>query len=345
MPRFDPNTASPEDSGIFGLPFTVDEAQLVLLPVPWEVTTSYQKGTAGGPLAILHASKQIDLYDPDFGSFYESGIAMADLPTEIVQLNKELRPLAEEVICKGGPNENVTLMKNVERINKGSDRVNAFVYETVRTLRAQKKFVGLVGGEHSVPFGAFKAMLEEFPEMGILQIDAHADLRHAFEGFEYSHASIMENAVSKLPLKKLVQVGVRDYCDDERRMIEKSNGRIQTFFDRDLARKSAEGKLWKDSVSEIIDALPKEVFISFDIDGLEPSLCPHTGTPVPGGLSFRDASYLLWSVANSGKTIVGFDINEVAPHPSTEWDGTVGSRILFKLCGALFASNQTNKRS
>ncbi len=342
---FNPNAASSKESGIFGLPYTVDDAKLILLPIPWEVTASYRKGTAHGPNAIFEASKQVDLYDSDFGSFYDIGIAMAQIPEKILALNNTLRPLAAEIIDRCGTDGDTTLEKNATTVNAGCDVVNQYVYDQVRSLRTQGKLVGLVGGEHSIPFGAFKAMLEEYPSMGILQIDAHADLRPAFEGFEHSHASIMYNATTKLPLKKLVQVGVRDFCEDELRMIESSGGKIQTFFDRDLAKKRIEGIPWKESVSEILAMLPKEVFISFDIDGLEPSLCPHTGTPVPGGLNFQDVSYLLWRLATSGKTIVGFDLNEVAAHPSTEWDGTVGSRILFKLCGAFLKSHQAKTRS
>lgn len=116
-------------------------------------------------------------------------------------------------------------------------------------------------------------------------------------------------------------------------MIRREKKRIVTFYDRDLAEWKAHGQRWSHVVKRIVRSLPKHVFISFDIDGLEPTLCPHTGTPVPGGLSFNEAVSLLKAVVESGRTIVGFDLNEVAPGGTTEWDCNVGSRMLFKLCG------------
>src|SRR5690606_2133030 len=118
----------------------------------------------------------------------------------------------------------------------------------------------------------------------VLQIDAHADLRRAYEGFQYSHASIMYNILEEIPaVTKLVQVGIRDYCDEEFEAITKSQGRIVTFFDRDLKAGAYQGKTWDQQTDEIIRELPERIYISFDIDGLDPKLCPNTGTPVPGG--------------------------------------------------------------
>jgi len=331
---FDPSAAVTGSAGIFGLPFSEKDAALVLLPVPWEVTTSYKEGTAKGPAAILDASRQIDLFDHELGEFYKPGIYMRPINASIAKKSKALRMHAKKLIAKGGEiGNNAALNKSLRTVNAGSKELNNWVYTQIKELRKKKKIVGLVGGDHSTPFGVMKALVEEYPSMGILQIDAHADLRKAYEGFEDSHASIMYNVLTKLPVKKLVQVGIRDFCIDEMEMIKKEKKRITTFFDADLAKAKQKGKTWKQLTKSIISALPKQVYISFDIDGLEPTLCPHTGTPVPGGLRYHEVSCLIRAVAESGRMIIGFDLNEVAPGGSTEWDGNVGGRLLLKLCG------------
>jgi agmatinase len=182
--------------------------------------------------------------------------------------------------------------------------------------------------------------------MGILHIDAHADLRRAYQGFVQSHASIMYNVLHDLPaLGRLVQVGVRDLCDEEAARIEESGGRIRTFFDAELHSEKLAGVSWARLCDGIVAALPTDVYISFDIDGLDPALCPHTGTPVPGGLSFNEATALLKAVVASGRRIVGCDLTEVAPAPnrsaggSTDWDENVGSRLLYKLIGFMLRSH------
>jgi agmatinase len=219
--------------------------------------------------------------------------------------------------------------------------VNDDVYATVKGLLAMGKSIALVGGDHSTPFGAIRAVAEAHPGVGILHVDAHADLRDAYEGFTYSHASIMHNVMTRIGgVARLVQVGIRDFCEDESEMIAKSNGRIRTHFDAELAARRFEGATWKECVERIIADLPERVYVSFDIDGLDPTLCPHTGTPVPGGLSFPEASYLVGAVARSGRRIVGVDVNEVVPGPDgDEWDGNVGARLLYKMIGWMLRSS------
>jgi agmatinase len=206
------------------------------------------------------------------------------------------------------------------------------------------KIVGLVGGDHSTPLGFMEALAERYSDFGILQFDAHCDLREAYEGFEYSHASIMYNALKIPQVKKLVQVGIRDWCEAENEIINNSKGRVKTFFDYVMKRKMYEGESWRGICSEIISHLPRHIYISFDIDGLDPKLCPNTGTPVPGGLEFEQAVYLISQVAASGKKIIGFDLNEVAPGDS-EWNGNVGARLLYKMCNLTAVSNGIAKWS
>jgi agmatinase len=202
----------------------------------------------------------------------------------------------------------------------------------------QNKIVALLGGDHSTPLGLMQALAEKHSSFGILHIDAHADLREAYEGFEYSHASIMFNAIKIPQITHLVQVGIRDYCEAELRLI-KSDNRISAFFDRDIKHRQFEGTTWASICDQIIDVLPKKVYLSFDIDGLDPKLCPNTGTPVPGGLELEQSIYLVEKLVYSGRTIIGFDLNEVAPGKD-EWDANVGARLLYRLANMCLVSNQ-----
>ena len=331
---FDPNAAAAADSGIFGLPHTPDEARVVLLPVPWDATTSYKPGAADGPSAILEASKQVDLFDAETGKPFEAGIAMLPENADVRAWNVEARDHAEAVIEVGGAIEgNAELAASLEKVNALGARLNDVVYLETKRLLGQSKIVGVVGGDHSTPFGCIRAYAEAHPGLGILHVDAHADLRRAYEGFEHSHASIMENVLRKIPgVSRIVQVGIRDFCEEELERIQKSEGRVSTLFDVQIARARMQGRIL-DVFAQALSALPRDVYVSFDVDGLDPSLCPHTGTPVPGGLSLHEASMLVGMVAQSGRRIVGFDLNEVAPGEDDDWDGNVGSRVLYKLIG------------
>lgn len=336
---FDPNSAGDETLGIFGLPYTPEQAAVVLVPVPFDATTSYRPGAVDGPRAILEASRQVDLYDAETGNPWQSGIAMLDEADEIRAWNREARPAAEAVMSSPGNTADA-----LARVNDLCERVNRRLHGEVQRLLAAGKLVGTVGGDHGCVYGAISAHAERFPGLGILHVDAHADLRRAYDGFEWSHASIMENVCRREPgIARLVQVGVRDLCEEERDLADGSGGRIVTHYDADLARERFEGGTWSAQVARIIEPLPDEVYVSFDIDGLDPKLCPNTGTPVPGGLSFHQASYLLGALARSGRRIVGFDLVEVAPGPDgDEWDGNVGARILYKLIGWALVSRAVN---
>jgi agmatinase len=264
---------------------------------------------------------------------------MLPIPEDIARLHAEVRPLAERVTAEGGAGE--VRRAEVARVNAASESVNERVYATVKGELERGKLVAVVGGDHSAPYGAIRALADAHPGLGILHVDAHADLRDAFEGFTWSHASIMHNVVTRLSaVERLVQVGIRDLSETEAEAIRSSRGRIVTYFDAQLAQATFDGVPWSKTVARIVEDLPPKVYVSFDIDGLDPALCPHTGTPVPGGLSFHQATALLAAVARSGRTMVGVDVNEVAPGPDgDEWDGNVGARILYKLIGWMLVSN------
>jgi agmatinase len=330
--EFDPDAAAAGASGIYGLPFTAEDAKVVVIPVPFEATTSYGGGTSSGPQAVLEASKQVDLYDRDTGRPYAAGIAMLDIPKKIVRWNREAKTLAKPVVAAGGVVDRKT-RDAAKKVNAISESVNEWVYKQTVSQLIRGKMPVILGGDHSVPFGAIRAYADHSPGMGILHLDAHADLRDAYEGFTHSHASIFHNVMTKLPrVGRLVQVGVRDLGQAESRMIEDSNGRIRTFFDSDLAARKDDGVAFAKIADEIVAELPKNVYLSWDIDGLDPTLCPGTGTPVPGGLSWNEAIGLLRAIKRSGKRIIGLDLCEVSPG-ETEWDANVGARLLYKMIG------------
>ena len=331
---FDPNAAAAADSGIYGLSDAPADARVVLIPVPWEVTTSYRAGTAGGPQAILEASRQVDLFDVDSGMPYRAGIAMLEESAEVRAWNTVGRSLAERVIATGGMlGGDPVLAAALERVNVLGAQLNEWVHAEAASWLEAGKLVGVVGGDHSAPFGLLLALAERHPGLGVLHVDAHADLRNAYEGFSWSHASIMFNVLAHVPgVERLVQVGIRDLCEAELEVIHASRGRVATYFDDELSARRFCGESWASQCEGIVEELPEQVYLSFDIDGLDPSLCPSTGTPVPGGLSFQMATFLIAQVVRSGRTIVGFDLNEVAPGPD-EWDANVGARLLYKMIG------------
>lgn len=333
--HFDPDAAAAPGAGVYGLPFSVEEAKVVLVPVPFEATTSYGAGAADGPAAILDASRQIDLFDVEIGKVYEPGIAMLDEPTHVRAWNDEAKAAAEPVIEAGGAGDDPELQEKLELVNRRSAEVNTWVRETVEQLLDQGKLAVVVGGDHAVPYGAIEAYAARYPGMGILHLDAHADLRDAFEGFTWSHASIFHNVMERIPgVAKLVQVGIRDIGSAEHRYIRESKGRVIAFHDAQLVNERFEGVTWSQQVQRIVNELPQQVYLSFDIDGLDPTLCPHTGTPVPGGLSFHQAAALVAGVVKSGRTIIGLDLCEVAPgDEDDQWDGNVGARLLYKMIG------------
>lgn len=343
-PKFDATTTISSDFGIFGIPLSEQECKLVLLPVPWEVTTSYGQGASNGPRIIREASEQIDLFDFETKTAYEAGYFMKPISDEIMNKSKNFKEMAQKVIALKTEmsNDTATIEKLTAQVNQASRELTDWVYaETNKILKAGKLF-GLVGGDHSTPLGAIKAICENHKavsgesEIGILHLDAHSDTRKAYQGFEQSHASIMYN-VMNMPTgskpKKLVQVGIRDFCEEEYNFVQ-SRSDIKTFFDIGVKQRQLKGESWSSIAADIISELPQKVYISFDIDGLDPRFCPSTGTPVIGGLSADEVFFLFNVLAQSGRQIVGFDLNEVSTGEAdeAEWDGNVGARMLYKLC-------------
>lgn len=345
----DPNAKADSSAGIYGLPFKQNEAKVVYLPIPWDVTTSYQAGTANGPGAILKASEQIDFFDLDYIDAYQSGLFMKKENAKIAKLNKSGRLLAEKIIDSDEETvaKNKTLQATLKKVNALCEEMNQEVYSETKKVLDNDQMSVVVGGDHSTPFGAIKAYAEKFPGLGVLHFDAHSDTRIAYMGFENSHASIMYNVMEKISnVSKLVQVGIRDFCEQEYQYT-KSNKKVDVYFDQILSNRKMSGESFEKIAKEIVKKLPKNVYISFDIDGLDPRFCPNTGTPVPGGLEYHEVIFIINEIVKANKTIVGFDLVEVAPSPKNktdEWDANVGMRLLYKMTSAALASQGVIKK-
>ncbi len=336
--NFDPNAAAALGSGIYGLPCTAEEAEIIIIPIEWELTTSYNRGTVNGPQAVFDGSMQVDLCHHDYPELWKKGIWMDEFPQELRELHNSLVPDSEDIIdaIESGELDDKPDMfeEKYAAIEDGFNILFDWLKDRIKYWKSLGKKVGLLGGDHSIPLPYHTLLHENNENYGIIHVDAHSDLRIDFEGFKYSHASIFYNVMKYNNIEKLIQVGIRDYCHQEKEIIKDSDGKIEVFYDRDNRKKLYEGHTWKEICDDIIAKLPEKVYISVDIDGLDPKLCPNTGTPVPGGMEYEELMYLLNKVKESGKEVIGFDLCEVSPGDD-EWDGNVGARVLYHLCGII----------
>ena len=340
---FDPDAAARPGSGPFGLDDSAEDALLHILPVPFDATTSYRDGAACGPEAILAASHQVELSDLAFGEPHRAGIHWVPADPRVAKWNTEARRLAEPILACGGMIDgDGELERALARVNELGERLNEHVADhTARIMDAGKRPL-ILGGDHSVPFGAIRTAAERHPGLGLLHLDAHADLRVAYEGFRWSHASILHNLLEDdAQLGNVVQVGLRDLGSREAQRIER-DPRLTAIFDHEWATARLAGRDLRAIVRDSLAQLPAEVWITFDIDGLDPALCPNTGTPVPGGLGWNEAGLWLSELAASGRTVVGADLVEVrpgeAPTGEDAWDAIVGARLLYRLAALVARS-------
>lgn len=337
---YDPSKVGVTTNNIFGLPYTSDQSALVFIPVPWDVTTSSFDGTSKGPENILKASYQIDLFAPAAPDAWQQGMAMEEIDAELIARNNNLRREAEAYIefleAGGDPKTDSNMMLKLKHINKVCESIAREIKEKSLSYLNRKQIPFLVGGDHSISSGQIEALAEK-KDFGILQIDAHADLRNNYMGFTRSHASVMHRALHTQGVHKIVQVGIREICPEEQMVIDQNPEKIKTFFDHKLQHDIFNGKKWDDICNQIVAELPDKVYLTFDVDGLEPACCPGTGTPVPGGLSFNQAVYLIEKVIQSNKQIIGADLVETGP---TNIDGIVSSRLLFHLASMILKSNK-----
>jgi agmatinase len=343
---FDPSQPGLADATIFGLPFSAEQSEIIVIPVPWEVTVSYGAGASEGPEAILEASFQVDLNHQEFPELWKLGIFMDEAPSHWATNSEKYKSLAQPIIEAQENGEDIltfpVLQADLDKINKICRELHTEVKERTQYWMNKGKKVVLLGGDHSTPLGYYEALASQHENFGILHLDAHMDLRIAYEQFAYSHASIMYNALKLPQISKIVQVGIRDFCEEEVGVVKSENGRVLVHTDSDIKKQLFEGNTWQHLCDNIIHSLPKKVCVSFDIDGMNALYCPNTGTPVPGGFSYEMATYLLSKLAESNKEIIGFDLVEVAPGENGDWDGNVGARMLFHMCGMLAKSQKMN---
>ncbi|GHV34693.1 agmatinase [Bacteroidia bacterium] len=332
---YNPNDIAIPNGNFFGFPDAAENAEIVFLPVEWDATTSYRKGAAQGAEAILEASLQLDFFDLDVENAWKTKITTAET---IHNNNQKIGKIADEIIVDLEKGRKIDTVK-LNEVNAACSELNEKVYERSRAVlmgnegTKWSKKIALIGGDHSCPLGLIRFLAEKNSNFGILHIDAHADLRHAYEGFIYSHASIMYNVLNEVKaVSQIVQVGLRDFSPDEYEFGQNSP-RVKQFFDRKMREELFNGGNWHSICEKIVKSLPDKVYVSFDIDGLSPDNCPNTGTPVPGGMSYNEAVYLLKVLKQSGREVIGFDLCEVAPsRDGDEWDANVGARILYQLC-------------
>jgi agmatinase len=320
-------------SGVFGLSFEEADSNLILLPIPFELTTTFREGTLLAPTKIKDMSSQIDLMNNINSLAWEKGIYWDNTNDELfVDLSTSYRPLAKKIINFLENDSSVLndeLRDKLNIINNICKLAADEISKQVSQILKKDKIPGLIGGEHSITYGAIDSIKDFYNDFCILQIDAHHDLREAYLGFTYSHASVMYNAIKDYKqINKLIQVGVRDYCEAEHNFANE-NEKIVSFYDFDIKKQLFNDISFHKVATDIVDLLSDNIYISFDIDGLQPYLCPQTGTPVPGGLSYEQIEYLFYLISKTNKKIIGFDLCEVSG--LAEWDAIVGSRILYLL--------------
>lgn len=268
-----------------------DSAKVVIFPVPYESTTSYQAGTRDAPHEIIHASRQIELYDEETGKeTYRIGIHTME--------------------------EIVPLLGN-------ADAMMDALYDVGRQVVLQEKFLVTLGGEHAITSPFVRAYLEKYPKLGVLQIDAHADLRDSYEGCRHSHASAMRRVVEMCPV---VHVGIRNISLAEVQALPELRSTI--FYMKDIEKDP-------DWIRKAVDALPEDVYFTIDIDGMDSSLLPSTGTPEPGGLSWNDIMSLSDELTRR-RNVVGMDLVELCPQGGVKSPAFLCAKMIYKILGKIF---------
>ena len=273
-----------------------ETSKVVILPAPYEQSVSYGAGTKNGPEAILKASHQVEFFDEETKReiFREHGIAT--LPALVFEKKRDEAALQ-------------------------------MIYDTVFELVERQKFVVTLGGEHSISSSVIAAHAKLYPNLSVLQFDAHSDLRTEYLGNKYSHASVMARVCEFLDPRQLVQVGIRSQCKEEAEFI-RDHG-IQTFYAHDIRRGNYTKvlKYWDDFVVEKLSEL---VYISFDVGAFDPSIMPSTGTPVPNGLFWNEIMQCLRKVARK-RRIVGCDIVELAPIKGLHHADVTAAKLISKI--------------
>ena len=290
------------DSGFLGLPEEARRpaaSRVHVLPVPLERSVSYGAGTAAGPAAIIEASRQVELFDRALGGEPALAYGIHTLPPIPVE-----RGTVEEILAR--------------------------VQAAVAGIAAAGKLPVVLGGEHTVTIGPVRALAAarggaRGTPLAVVQVDAHADLRGEYQGSPYSHACVMRRLVEETGCE-LTQVGIRSLCAEEDAFIKGQPGRVRTFFADEIHADPAGG--WLGELAARLAG--RSVYLTIDVDGLDPSVVPATGTPEPGGLSWQQAMALLETVAAAAGEIVGIDCVELAPAPGLHAADFAVAKLLYR---------------
>lgn len=335
--QLDVNGIMPDNGNYFGMSLSPDEAALVLVSAPWDVTVATRAGSSYAPDAIIEASRYIGLCDPATADSWRKGIATAPIDYTIQDMSHRLRTDAERIIklldeLGLSAIENIIYERRIKRINEASQEMNKIIYDQTRHWLAKGKIVGLVGGDQSTIYGAVKAMGEKYGRMGILHIDSQCDMLSDKSGFNFSNLSVMRNLLRDVAqIESYVGVGMREFTPAEWQHAQEDK-RIRLFPADTIHRRDFEGATWQSVCDEIVAGIPDNVYVSLDIDALTLECSPHTGVRVPGGLTFPKVVYLMERLVDSGRRIVGFDLTEVVPDMKDKSDAAIAARLLFKMC-------------
>ena len=317
------------------------DAEIVLVSAPWAVTSAAGQGPAYTPDAIIDASTSVSLYDALSEVSIEGKVATAEVDYDLQESSLQLGGDAAKIVSHiedGGTLSGDYFIRKVNRINIGFRDMHRSVGKRVFRFADKGKIVGVVGGDHSVTLGAVRSISSVYPDMGVLFIDGHCDLRQSGKIFAYSHLSIARNIIDEVPqVSKMVQVGARDMSREEVEFAH-SHPKIELFGHEAMARSLYSGESWSSICDKVVAELPNDVYISFDIDALSPECCPNTKRPVAGGMSFDQAALLINRVAELGRRIIGFDLTEIVPVSEGSIDATIGARMLVKLCASALKS-------
>ncbi|MDY7034090.1 MAG: agmatinase [Thermodesulfobacteriota bacterium] len=266
----------------------LDTSKVVILPVPYDQTVSFRSGAREGPRAIINASAYMELYDEELLSeFYKVGIHT---------------------------------LNELEPDMSGPEGMVRRVYDIVTLLIKKGKLLVMLGGEHSLTIGSVKAFIEEYKDLSVLQLDAHADLRDSYCETKYNHATVMRRI---LEYSSTVQVGMRSISSEEMELIHEK--KLPVFFETDLIKS-------EDLIDEIISHLSPNVYITVDLDVLDPAIMPSVGTPEPGGLSWHGILSIVREVAKK-RNIVGFDVMELCPIPGLLAPDFLAAKLVYKMLG------------
>ena len=268
---------------------SLDEAGVVILPVPYDSTTSYRTGSRYGPKAIITASRELEDYD--------------------IELDRDISEVG------------IYTAAEVEADVSGPEAMVGRIERVVRPLAATGKLVGVLGGEHTVTIGAVRAFRDVYPDVSVLYLDAHADLRDEYMGSPWSHACVARRVAESTPL---MEVGVRSMSAEERVFADSEPVPIWYW--------PAEGGDVGEIADWALEGLSENVYVSIDLDVLDPSVMAAVGTPEPGGMGWSDVTALLRNVAQS-RHIVGFDITELSPPEGPEACAFTAAKLAYKLIG------------